>query len=150
MSLGAQYSFEEQDSVILGVVGFWLPSLNRSRGARQKARATTRRRQADRVAAGLRAEAEIRTNAARLRAATKAVTVYDASVLTAQNENLRLLREQYGEGKVTYVEVVLLQRELLEAQLGYVQARLDVAKAHAAVLSAAGRPLAPASPRGEK
>ncbi len=150
MSLGAQYSFEEQDSVILGVVGFWLPSLNRSRGAHQKARATTRRLQAERVAMGLSAEAEIRTSAARLRAANKAVAVYDTSVLTAQNENLRLLREQYGEGKVTYVEVVLLQRELLEAQLGYVQARLDVAKAYIAVLSAAGRPLVSTSPRGEE
>ncbi len=141
LSLGATYSFEEQDSVILGTVGLWLPTLNRNRGRRQRAGATTKRRRAEATALELRAEAEIRASSARLIAASKAASVYDAGVLRAQNENLRLLREQYSEGKVTYVELVLLQRELLEAQLGYVQARLDVARARAAVESAAGLPV---------
>ncbi len=148
LSLGARYSFEEQDNVIMGTVGFWLPTLNRNRGQRQRARATTERRRAEASTVELRVEAEIRASSARLTAASKAASVYDAGVLTTHSENLRLLREQYSEGKVTYVELVLLQRELLEAQLGYVQARVDVAKARVAVESAAGLQIGSWSEKG--
>ncbi len=150
LSLGARYSFEEQDSVIMGTVGFWLPTLNRNRGKRERARATTTRRRAESTAIELRAEAEIRASNARLTAASKAASVYDAGVLTAQDENVRLLGEQYSEGKVTYVELVLLQRELLEARQGYVQARLELARARAAVEAAAGLPMGSLSEKGTR
>lgn len=141
LSLGVRYSFEEGDSVIMGTIGVWLPSLGRSRGARRTARAATKKRQAQERATRLRANAEIRTSAARLRAATKAAALYDGALLALHSENMKLLQQQYAQGKVTYVELVLLRRELLEAQLGHLQARLEVATAHAALLSAANRPL---------
>jgi Arc/MetJ family transcription regulator len=73
--------------------------------------------------------------------AVRALRIYDRDVLRALEENLGLLRRMLAAGKASPAEVIVLQRELLEGRLGYLEARLDLATADARARTAVGLPL---------
>ena len=51
---------------------------------------------------------------------------------------LELIEAMFQAGKIRYVDVILLQREVIEGRLGYLNARLELARAEIATRSAAG------------
>ena len=57
-------------------------------------------------------------------------------VLAAQAESLELLERAYAAGEVSFAELVVIQRELLESRLGGLKARLELARATASLLAA--------------
>ncbi len=139
--LGVRYATEEGSRTVLGQLGIGLPLFQRNQGERERARAAAERADAEEraVRAQVATEAEeVRIEAERTRAA---LALYDADVLRALEENLTLLRRMLEAGKVAPAEVIVLQRELLEGRLGYLDARLEVAIAEARVRTAAGLPI---------
>jgi outer membrane protein TolC len=48
------------------------------------------------------------------------------------------MQKMFEAGKIQYVEVVLLQRELLEGRLGYLDARLNLARSEVSTRAASG------------
>lgn len=136
--LGVRYATEEGSRAVLGQLGIALPLFQRNQGERERARAAAARAEAEERA--VRAQVatdveEVRIEAERARAA---LAPYDADVLHALEENLTLLRAMLEAGKVAPAEVIVLQRELLEGRLGYLDARLEVAIAEARLRTAAG------------
>lgn len=143
LSLGVLYAREERDDIVMGGLTIPIPLFNRNQGERQRARAATRRAAASARSVRLEVDSEIRRNYSVYEAATRAVAAFDADVLRSQQENLVLIETMFQAGKIRYVDVLLLQRELVEGRLGYLDARLELALAEIAARAAAGLEPAP-------
>ena len=146
LRLGARYANEEGSRTVIGQLAFGLP-FQRNQGERQRARAALGRAEAEERAVRFRMASEFEEARIEAERARGALALYDADVLRALEENLSLLRTMLEAGKVAPAEVIVLQRELLEGRLGYLDARLDVAIADARVRTAAGLPILP-TPNG--
>lgn len=138
LTLGASYSRDERDDVVMGGVTIPIPVFNRNQGDRVRAKAAVRRTAALARSIGLEIESEIRRSYANYEAALRSLEAFDADVLRSQDENLELIEAMFQAGKIRYVDVVLLQREVIEGRLGYLNARLELARAEVATRSAAG------------
>jgi outer membrane protein, heavy metal efflux system len=138
LTLGASYSREERDDVVMGGVTIPIPVFNRNQGERVRAKAAARRTAALARSLQLEIESEIRRSYANYEAATRSLAAFDADVLRSQDENLDLIEAMFQAGKIRYVDVILLQREVIEGRLGYLNARLELARAEVATRSAAG------------
>lgn len=138
LTLGASYSREERDDVVMGGVTIPIPVFNRNQGERVRAKAAARRTAAVARSLQLEIESEIRRSYANYEAATRSLASFDADVLRSQDENLELIEAMFQAGKIRYVDVILLQREVIEGRLGYLNARLELARAEVATRSAAG------------
>ena len=138
LSLGASYSRDERDDVVMGGITIPIPVFNRNQGERVRAKAVVRRTAAVARSLELEIESEIRRNYADYEAATHSLEAFDADVLRSQEENLELIEAMFQAGKIRYFDVVLLQREVIEGRLGYLNARLELARAEVATRSAAG------------
>lgn len=146
LTLGVRYGVDQQDRLVTGTLGIALPVFSRNQGEKERSRAAALRVEAELAALRLEVEAQSREARARFEAAVDALAIYDAEVLRAQEDSVALLRTSYAAGKIDFTQVVLLQRELLEGRLGYLDARLAVARAEAGLRAAAGLDLAPAQP----
>lgn len=140
VSLGLVYSRDEQDNVILGGLRIPLPLFNRNQGERERSRATAARARAEKLTRQLAVESEVRTVYAEYEQARDALQLYDAEVLRAQEESLQLLQRAFEAGQVSYADVIVVQREVLESRDGYLDARLGYARARARVLAASDLP----------
>lgn len=147
--IGARYATEEASQAVMGSVAFGLP-LRRAQGERQRASAGVGRAEADERAVRARVAAELHQARLDAERARGALELYDAAVLNALGENVVLLRRMAAAGKAPPAEVVVLQRELLEGRLGYLDARLQVAVAEARLRAAAGLPVAPNAAGGAR
>lgn len=140
--LGVRYANEVEGSrTILGQIGFGLPLFQRNQGERERARAAAGRAEAEERAVRAQVASEVQEARIETERARGALALYDADVLRALEENLALLRRMFEAGKVAPAEVIVLQRELLEGRLGYLDARLEAAIAEARVRTAAGLPI---------
>jgi cobalt-zinc-cadmium efflux system outer membrane protein len=138
LRLGIHYGLDQEDRLVLGTVGIALPVFARNQGERERNRAAALRAETELNGLRLGVESEIREAKARFDAAAAALTLYDAEVLRAQEENLVLIRTTYEAGKTDFTQMVLLERELLEGRLGFLDARLALASAEATLRAAAG------------
>jgi cobalt-zinc-cadmium efflux system outer membrane protein len=148
ISLGVGYDRDGGDDVVGGRVTVPLPLFDRKQGERARARARARRAVAEQRGRWLEVEADVRRSFARYEIALEAVREYDAAVLRAQEESLQLMKKMFEAGKIQYVEVVLLQRELLEGRLGYLDARLDLARSEVSARAASGLDIAATTLQG--
>lgn len=140
LSFGLSYEEEENDQIILAGVSVPLPVFNRNQGGRQRTEAATRRLRAEREAAALAVESEVRRAYTDYEQARQAVRLYDTEVLLAQEESLSLLEKAFEAGQIGYPEVIVVQREVLDGRDGYLSAQLDLALANARLLAALQKP----------
>jgi cobalt-zinc-cadmium efflux system outer membrane protein len=138
LRLGIRYGLDQEDRLVLGTVGIAVPVFARNQGERERNRAAALRVETELSGLRLDVEGEIREAKARFDAAAAALALYDAEVLRAQEENLVLIRTTYEAGKTDFTQMVLLERELLEGRLGFLDARLALANAEAILRAAAG------------
>lgn len=136
--IGARYALEEGSRVVLGTVAIPLPLFQRNQGERERSRAAVARAQAEERATRADVLGDVRQAALELERARRTLTVYDEGVLRSQSDNVVLLGRMFEAGKVSPAEVILLQRELLEGRLGYVDARAELATADARLRTALG------------
>ncbi len=141
VSLGARYQVEEAGKTWLATVAAPIPLFQNGQGERAKTVAAEARAEAEERAVRTQAAAEAEEARLALERAELSLALYDSDVLRALRENLALLRRMLEAGKVAPAEVILLQRELNEARLGYVAARVEHAVALARARVAAGLPI---------
>jgi cobalt-zinc-cadmium efflux system outer membrane protein len=138
VSLGASYARDERDDVVMGGITLEVPLFNRNQGERARASAASRRARAAARSDSLEIQSQLRQSYAEYDAASRSVAAFDADVVRSQRENLRLIESMFQAGKIRFVDVVLLQRELIDGRLGYLAARLDLARAEIETRAAAG------------
>ena len=140
LSFGLSYEEEEDDQIVLAGVRVPLPFFNRNQGERQRTEAVTRRLRAEREAAALAVELDVRNAYSDYEQARQAVRLYDTEVLQAQEESLSLLEKAFEAGQIGYPEVIVVQREVLDGRDGHLSAQLDLALANARLLAALQKP----------
>tara|TARA_R110002073_G_scaffold257750_6_gene420713 strand:- start:13519 stop:14799 length:1281 start_codon:yes stop_codon:yes gene_type:complete len=140
VSVGVSYGVEEDVSVVMGGIRFTLPVFNRNKGERKRARAALNRMRAASTSRKIGIESELRQALLSYEQARSALELYDDEVLDAQEESLKLLQGAFQAGDIGIPDVIVLQREILESREGYLNVRLALAQAHAAVLAAAALP----------
>ncbi len=145
VSLGASYARDEKDDIVMGGLTVEIPLFDRNQGERQRTKAASHRALATARSVRLEIDSELRRSYADYEAAMRSVAAFDDDVLRSHRENLRLIEAMFRAGKIQFVDVVLLQRELIEGRLGYLSARLELAHAEIATRAAAGLDLATGS-----
>jgi len=140
LTLALSYGRDERQDVALGGFRIPLPFVQRNQGERESARAALRASEALVEQRRLAVAADVRRAFQAYEAALAASRLYDAEVLGAQRESLELLEQGYAAGAIDYTELVVIQRELLDGQLGALEARRDFALATARLLAAAHLP----------
>ena len=139
--LGARYFTEEASRTLLGTISIPIPIFQRNQGERERSTAAVARAAAEERAARSRAGAEVQEAAIASTEAKHVLDLYDQDVLKALEENVGLLLRMMDAGKVSAADVILIERELLDGRLGYVEARVEFAVATARVRTAAGLPI---------
>ncbi len=140
LALGVSYAREEGSNAVLFTLKVSLPFFNRNQGHRDRALATLRRARFTRSAAMLAVSADVRLALMTHRRTVQALKIYSNDVLTAQRASLKLLRRSFHEGKVGYVKVLIVQRQLIAGRDGHLQARLAHAESLARLRAAASLP----------
>jgi outer membrane protein TolC len=141
LTVGARYEKLDGQGGWSALVGISPPIFDQNTGARIRARASVTRAEAELAAKRIEVEAEVRTAWERWDAARRAVDVYDADVLAAQDETLRMLTRAYEEGKLDFAQVAVARRERLDGLLGSLDARLSLAVTEAELRAAAALPV---------
>jgi cobalt-zinc-cadmium efflux system outer membrane protein len=120
--------------------GFTLPIWNRNQGTRAAAAAEVDRLAAERLDLENRIRAEVRSAFAAWRAARDVAATLESQVLRPSRTNQSLVDFAYTEGQLDLPTALLLQAQLIEAELSFADAWLAERKAIAALESATGRP----------
>ncbi len=137
LSAGFRYERDQGDDKYIAEVAIPLPFFNRNQGEVIRARGTLARLRAEEEALRLAVESDVRRAYVVYDAARQGAALYGAEVLAAQEESLDLLMRAFQAGEISYSEVVVVQRALVEGREGYLEARLDLARARAQLLAAA-------------
>ena len=130
LALEASYELEEGQDHIVGV-GFSipLPFFQRNQGEVARARAEVERAEVEIEAARLLVEREVLTALARYAASLEVVDVLGQETLARSAENYQLLLASFEEGNVGFLEVLLVQREVLAARRDAVEGDVELQRA---------------------
>ena len=140
LGLGASYGREEDDDIISAGIRIPLPLFTRNQGERASTRAARERLGAVRDGLRRSIESEARQALLAYERARSSLKLYDGEVLRALEESLELLQRALDAGAVGLPEVILVHRELIEGQEGYLNARVELALARADLLSTVNLP----------
>lgn len=140
VALAASLAREEGDEVLRAGLRIPLALFDRRQGARASARAEADRASAELEATRLEVLADAKAAGLAYERAAAALRLYDDGVLQAQRESADLVQLAAESGEVSILDVLVVQRELLEGLLGHLEARLELARTMARVLAAVDRP----------
>ncbi len=136
--IGASYSREEGASIIQGTIGIELPLFNRNQAARGVGAARVEQAEAALRALERAVRSEVEQALESYRAASATAEVFDEDDLSALQQNLELVNEAYRAGKMDFLELLVIRREALNAQHGFIDALEDLAAADARLQRATG------------
>ena len=119
--IGARYQREEGSDAILGTLSFDLPVFNRNQAGRGVAAAQTIQAERALEAAERSVRQEVLLAHSRVVAAREAAQAFEGEVVGAAQENLALLATAYQAGKIGLFELLLIRRDAIESQRGYVE-----------------------------
>lgn len=132
---------EEGDEITGGSIGIAIPLFDRNQGGIARSEAAASGAVADLAATELAVRRSVADAYAHYESATAAVRALDGLVVGKLEESLALLGRALEAGKVSAGEVIVLQRELVDARRQQVQAELDLAMAGSDLRLAVGDPL---------
>lgn len=132
---------EEGDDILGGSIGIAIPLFDRNQGGIQAARAESAQAEAELDRTELAVRRSVVDAHARYVAAVNAVTSLESLVVGTLEESLELLETALEAGKVNAADVLVLRRELVEAQRLFVDAQLDLAEARSDLRLAVGAPI---------
>ena len=138
VSLTASLAQEEGTQLLSAGVRIPLALFNRNQGGRAAATAAYERANAEREAKSLEVAADARAAVTLYEQARSAAELYDTQVLAAMEESAALMQLAVESGELGVADVLVVQAELLSGQVGYVDARLDLATAGARIRAAVG------------
>ena len=139
LSYGFEQDVDTDFHTVLAGLSVSLPVRNRNQGARLATRARSRRAELDLAGRVTEAERDVRTAVRAYVRARDAVLGFDREVTDRLHDNLELARESFAAGKVDYFELTVVRRELVSAQLAYLDAVTEAIEAWTAVQRAAGK-----------
>lgn len=131
---------EEGDEITGAMVSIGIPLFDRNQGGIAQADAEIDRRKADLDTSELAVRRSVADAWSRYRAARRAVAALDTLVVGTLAESLELLERALAAGKVSAGDVLVLRRELVEAERQHVDAELDLASARSDLRLAVGDP----------
>ncbi len=136
-ALGVRYAREEGADIVLGTFSLTLPLFERGQGARAEsaARARLLREQLD---VRRRAVAVERQTAAEVHERRHAAIAELEGALPLLDENEMLARRSYETGQLGLVELLLIQREILDTRAHHLDRLLDAALAGVDLEASAG------------
>jgi cobalt-zinc-cadmium efflux system outer membrane protein len=129
------YSFEDRRAEFAVGIGAPLPIWNRNQGNIMAARAAVAQARATLQQVQLQLTERLAQSFQRYQTAKQQVQAYEAKILPAAQESVRLILIAYGSGDARndFTAVLEAQRSLAQARLGFVQARGDLQKAVAEI-----------------
>lgn len=134
-------SLGSRDRIIGGAVSIPLPVFDR-RQAELTSLAGKRTKAAySRSATALAIQAEVRDAARSYEAAAEAVQVFEAEAVGLVAESFRFIETAYREGKIDLLQLVVVQNDLVSAQVSYLDSLWDYWLARTALERAVGQPL---------
>ena len=129
----------ELSSTTFGLrVSVGLPFWDRNQGARKESAALVRLQAELRRDAELRVQAEVSSAWARVRSARESMTLYESSVLEQARANRGLLERARSAGRLDLPTTLVLQSQLIEAEVAYWDVWLEVRLAETALDAAVG------------
>lgn len=140
VALAASVAREEGDEVFRVGVRIPLALFDRGQGTRAAARAEAERADAEMEAVRLDVTADARAAGLAYERATAALRLYDDDVIQALQESADMVQLAAEAGEVSILDVLVVQRELLDGLSGQLEARLELARARAKVLAAVDYP----------
>ncbi|MCS6925245.1 MAG: TolC family protein [Candidatus Binatia bacterium] len=138
------YRREEGGQTIAGgALRFPLPLFDRKQAELVQLAGRAAQARHERHSTELRIQHEVRDAWRRYEAAREEVAVFETAVLERATENLQLIETAYQAGKIDLLQVVVVQNDLVQAQLFYLDALENYWLAHAALERAVGQDLQP-------
>ena len=123
----------------LGIrVALPIPLWNRNQGQREEARGLEAARRAEREDLELRVRGQVLSTLEAYRTATEELEIFSTTVLEPALQNQELLRTAYQAGRLDLPTTLLLQAQLLDAELSYWEAWLRQREALAELDAAVG------------
>ncbi|MFH1763543.1 MAG: TolC family protein [Gemmatimonadota bacterium] len=110
---------QDQDRTLGLRVSVPIPLWNRNQGKRQQTRAEESLKRAERRDLELRVEGEVRTALEAYQLATQELALFTTGVLEPAQENRGLLQQAYESGRYDLPTTLLLQTQLVGAELAY-------------------------------
>lgn len=107
-------------TMVGGGISFPLPVFNRNQGDLVTQGGALNQIRHQMVAVTRNIEREVKTAFQSYEAARRSVEVFETKVLDRIQENFRLIEMAYQEGKIGLLQLIVVQDELLNAQLSYV------------------------------
>ena len=132
------YAREEEENIAGGGLSFPLPLFNRNPGGIRAGHSRVAMAELQVQERTLRIREEVERSLEDLRLATTEVEVYEQRILPAVAESLEAIRLAYLLGEVHLAEVILLEKELMNAQRGYLNALSSYFSARFALEAAVG------------
>jgi len=118
--------------------GLPVPLFNRNGGLSDLGRAEQSRAEAEREAVDIQVRTEVTSSLEAYRSAWEELDAFEVHVLRPARSNQSLLETAYVAGRLDLPTTLLLRTQLLEAELGYWDARLAERVAYSALLAAVG------------
>jgi cobalt-zinc-cadmium efflux system outer membrane protein len=116
---------------VQGTLAVELPLFRRNEVARADASARASTAEAQLAVLERRVRQEVRLAAGRVRSARAAVEALGDGAIAAVEENAALVERAHAEGRLGFVEVALLRRQLLDARRDRIDALERLARAEA-------------------
>lgn len=138
VSLVAAVARDEEAKILTAGLRVPLSLFNRNQGVRAASVAARERATAEREASVLDVSAETRSVVVLYEQAREGVALYDADVVAMMEESAALMQFAAEAGELGIAEVLVVQAELLNGRLGYVDVRLELATAGARLRAAVG------------
>jgi cobalt-zinc-cadmium efflux system outer membrane protein len=127
--LGARYSREEGDHIVLGGLTVSLPMFSKGQEQRAVGSARAARLRAELEAATLRVQTEVRAAFDAYGRRLTAVRLLEADAIPGLDENEQLTTRSFDVGQLGLPELLLIRREILDTRFQYVDALLEAALA---------------------
>ena len=136
--LGARYSREEGDHIILGGLTITLPVFAKGQGQRALATARLDALRLQLAAVQQQIRQQVRTAFDVYQRREAAVRVLETDAIPSMDENEQLTTRSFDAGQIGLVELLLLRREILETRAQYLDALLEAVLAQVEFDASAG------------
>lgn len=127
--LGARFSKEGGDKVILGSFTFTLPAFSKGQEQRAVGSARATRLRTELEAARERATIQVKSSFEALERRLGALRVLETEALSGMDENERLTTRSFESGQIGLLDLLVVRREILDTRFQYLDSLLDAALA---------------------
>lgn len=130
-----------RDRTIGGAISIPIPVFDRNQAELTALAGTRARATYQRDATELAIKAEVGDAYRAYEAALESVRVFEADAVDRVTESFRFIETSYREGKIDLLQLIVVQNDLVGAQLSYLDSLWDYWAAHVALESAVGGPI---------